>query len=364
MAFRREALEEIGGFDPIYRAAGDDVDVCWRLQNAATASASAPRRWSGTSGATRSRRTSSSSAATARPRRCSTSTTRTASTCSASRAGSAASTATSSSILSLRAARHLRRRLRPRAVPDALRAAVVPARRTCRSRSSGTRRRWPLGLAVAHGGPGLARRAAARVDVGGVPGRRRSAPGSTRAAPAWRGRALIALLTYLGPLLRCLERYRWWARGLSAGGARRRLGRQRPASRVLARARVLRLVLDGERRSRRRRSSTVSWHEVLAARKYFVRGRPGLERLGPRGAGRGLGAGPRDGRHRVPRRRAAGAPRPDARCALSLVDPASALAARRRSPRAVGVELGQPALVAVGGSGRRCSPPAPSRARP
>ena len=32
MAFRREVLEEIGGFDPIYRAAGDDVDVCWRLQ--------------------------------------------------------------------------------------------------------------------------------------------------------------------------------------------------------------------------------------------------------------------------------------------------------------------------------------------
>ena len=32
MAFRREALEEIGGFDPVYRAAGDDVDVCWRLQ--------------------------------------------------------------------------------------------------------------------------------------------------------------------------------------------------------------------------------------------------------------------------------------------------------------------------------------------
>jgi hypothetical protein len=31
-----------------------------------------------------------------------------------------------------------------------------------------------------------------------------------------RGRLLIALLTYLGPLLRCLERYRWWTRGLSA----------------------------------------------------------------------------------------------------------------------------------------------------
>jgi hypothetical protein len=28
---------------------------------------------------------------------------------------------------------------------------------------------------------------------------------------------LIALLTYLGPLLRSAERYRWWARGLSEG---------------------------------------------------------------------------------------------------------------------------------------------------
>ncbi|MGH7773465.1 MAG: glycosyltransferase [Candidatus Binatia bacterium] len=33
MAFRREALLEIGAFDPLFRAAGDDVDVCWRLQN-------------------------------------------------------------------------------------------------------------------------------------------------------------------------------------------------------------------------------------------------------------------------------------------------------------------------------------------
>ena len=35
MAFRREALEAIDGFDPIFRAAGDDVDLCWRLQNKA-----------------------------------------------------------------------------------------------------------------------------------------------------------------------------------------------------------------------------------------------------------------------------------------------------------------------------------------
>jgi GT2 family glycosyltransferase len=31
MAFRRDALLEIGGFDPVYRTAGDDVDVCWKL---------------------------------------------------------------------------------------------------------------------------------------------------------------------------------------------------------------------------------------------------------------------------------------------------------------------------------------------
>jgi GT2 family glycosyltransferase len=31
LAVRRTALEEIGGFDPAYTAAGDDVDVCWRL---------------------------------------------------------------------------------------------------------------------------------------------------------------------------------------------------------------------------------------------------------------------------------------------------------------------------------------------
>ena len=34
MSFRKAALMEIGGFDPVYRAAGDDVDICWRLQNA------------------------------------------------------------------------------------------------------------------------------------------------------------------------------------------------------------------------------------------------------------------------------------------------------------------------------------------
>jgi ABC-type multidrug transport system fused ATPase/permease subunit/GT2 family glycosyltransferase len=32
MAFWKDALEAIGGFDPRFRIAGDDVDICWRLQ--------------------------------------------------------------------------------------------------------------------------------------------------------------------------------------------------------------------------------------------------------------------------------------------------------------------------------------------
>ncbi|MGD8937167.1 MAG: glycosyltransferase [Thiogranum sp.] len=32
MSFRRSALQTVGGCDPRYRAAGDDVDLCWRIQ--------------------------------------------------------------------------------------------------------------------------------------------------------------------------------------------------------------------------------------------------------------------------------------------------------------------------------------------
>ena len=32
MAFYKWAFEKVGGFDPEYRKAGDDVDFCWRLQ--------------------------------------------------------------------------------------------------------------------------------------------------------------------------------------------------------------------------------------------------------------------------------------------------------------------------------------------
>jgi glycosyltransferase involved in cell wall biosynthesis len=34
MAFYKRALSEVGGFDPVFRRAGDDVDLCWRLQQA------------------------------------------------------------------------------------------------------------------------------------------------------------------------------------------------------------------------------------------------------------------------------------------------------------------------------------------
>jgi GT2 family glycosyltransferase len=34
MAFRAELLRDLGGFDPQFRTAGDDVDVCWRIQQA------------------------------------------------------------------------------------------------------------------------------------------------------------------------------------------------------------------------------------------------------------------------------------------------------------------------------------------
>lgn len=34
LSIRKNVLLEVGGFDPIYRAAGDDVDICWRIQDA------------------------------------------------------------------------------------------------------------------------------------------------------------------------------------------------------------------------------------------------------------------------------------------------------------------------------------------
>ena len=42
MAIRKAELEQIGGFDPRFRAAGDDVDICWRLLDSGRRIAFAP----------------------------------------------------------------------------------------------------------------------------------------------------------------------------------------------------------------------------------------------------------------------------------------------------------------------------------
>ena len=42
MVFRRDALLRVGGFDPRFRIAGDDVDLCWRLQSSGDALGFAP----------------------------------------------------------------------------------------------------------------------------------------------------------------------------------------------------------------------------------------------------------------------------------------------------------------------------------
>jgi glycosyltransferase involved in cell wall biosynthesis len=71
MAFWADRLKAIGGFDPLYTKAGDDVDVCWRLQAGGDTIVYNPRPWCGTTAALPSAPLSSSSGATARRRRCS-----------------------------------------------------------------------------------------------------------------------------------------------------------------------------------------------------------------------------------------------------------------------------------------------------
>jgi GT2 family glycosyltransferase len=50
MAFHKAVLEAINGFDPDYRAAGDDVDLCWRSRTRGAGSPSRRPRWCGTTG--------------------------------------------------------------------------------------------------------------------------------------------------------------------------------------------------------------------------------------------------------------------------------------------------------------------------
>jgi GT2 family glycosyltransferase len=219
MAFRREALEEIGGFDPIYRAAGDDVDVCWRLQEHGFRIAFSPAAivWhfrrntvKAYIGQQRGYGKAEGLLYFKHPQRFN--------ALGYSRWRGRIYGGISSlfgSLFSLRRpviyggvfGRGLFQTLyQPPStffsyLPFTLEWSVVAA--------------VLLGYALVHGGwarlgalpllltwtcclaAGLRARVVARAD-------------------SLEGRLLIALLTYLGPLLRCLERYRWLARGLSA----------------------------------------------------------------------------------------------------------------------------------------------------
>ena len=70
LAVRRTALLDIGGFDPVFLRAGDDVDVCWRLQEPRRPDRVLGRRlWSGITIGPRSPPTGGSRSVTAKAKR-------------------------------------------------------------------------------------------------------------------------------------------------------------------------------------------------------------------------------------------------------------------------------------------------------
>jgi GT2 family glycosyltransferase len=216
MAFRREALEEIGGFDPVYRAAGDDVDVCWRLQKEGHCIG-----WSPAAMVWHFRRNTVSAYI-----------------------GQQRGYGKAEALLYFRhphrfnALGHARWRGRIHGGVSAMLSLARPVVyggvygrglfQTLYQPPSSFLAHLPftlewnaaaLGLlayAIGHGGLawlGVVPLALTWVSCFAAALR---APVDVRGA-GLRGRVLIALLTYLGPLLRSLERYRWWARGVSQG---------------------------------------------------------------------------------------------------------------------------------------------------
>jgi len=217
MAFRREVLEEINGFDPIFRAAGDDVDLCWRLQERGHRIGFSPAAmvWhfrrntvEAYIGQQRGYGKAEALLYFRHPHRFN------ALLYSRWRGRIYGGI---SSLLSWRRPviyggvfgrglfqtlyqppqsflAHLPFTFEWNAIATALVLAAVVSRGWVLA---------ALGLAplMLTWGACVAAALRARVDD---------------PADGIRGRLLIALLTYLGPLLRCVERYRWWARGLSA----------------------------------------------------------------------------------------------------------------------------------------------------
>jgi O-antigen biosynthesis protein len=214
MAFRREALEEIGGFDPVYRAAGDDVDVCWRLQNLGYRIGWSPAAmvWhfrrntvKAYIGQQRGYGKAEALLYFRHPRRF-------------NALGYARWRGRIyggvSSILSL--ARPVvyggvygRGLFQTLYQPPSSLIAHLPFTLEWNAVALGL-----LVYAIAHGGLAWLGAVPLALTWAACVGAALRAPVDARGTGV-RGRAVIALLTYLGPLLRCLERYRWWARGLT-----------------------------------------------------------------------------------------------------------------------------------------------------
>ncbi len=326
MAFRREVLEEIGGFDPVYRAAGDDVDVCWRLQNRGYRIG-----WSPAAMVWHFRRNTVKAYI-----------------------GQQRGYGKAEALLYFRHPRRFNAlgyaRWRGR-IYGGVSSILSLARpvvyggvygrglfQTLYQPPSSLIAHLPFTLewnavalallvyAIAHGGHAwlgvlplgltwaacLAAALRAPVDARGAGVRGRIAHRHVDLPRA--SLALSRAVPVVG------------ARSVSGGPCRRGLGSAAPC-RVLAGARIFRLVLDREWSREgvdpRRSPDGGGGAQVLR------RGRRGMEHVGPRGAGGALVARPRDGGHRVSRRRAAGPPRQDGPALLAR-DPDRP---RRRHPR-------------------------------
>ena len=315
MAFWKPVLTEVGGFDPVYTAAGDDVDVCWKVLDRGWEIGFHPaalvwhhRRPDG------ARPTCASSAATAGPRRWSPPATPTASPAPARPAGVGAST---------------RRSLR-RSAASASTAAPSPAPHSSRCTAaaatpstSPTRSACPVALAVRTRRPRRRRRRCGRLpslsrwrrwrssSASARTTRRRSPQEPRRGTLRFRAtRRAAARAAAAGPMVGSLaapcggppESLPGGASIPPPAGRRRRVfdvrvpaaaarchGRRRRPTPPRRRRRAARDRMGGPRRPRSpaRRSSPVSCHQratPMGSSRSRVRRRP--VRPGDRNAGR------------------------------------------------------------------------------